>query len=222
MLSFDPRSVPVVAPRSATEAPVDPARLSPEALRRLFAAPPAWQPEFRREPPIAGRTAAQAAVLLPLILRPRLTVLLTQRSAQLSTHSGQIALPGGRLDPSDRDATAAALRESSEEVGLPPHRVEVLGALPTYTTGTAFEITPVVALVQSEWPRRPNPGEVDQVFEVPLDFLMDPANHRRHLFDWQGHQREWYSMPYRDGDEERFIWGATAGMLRNLYHLLRA
>jgi 8-oxo-dGTP pyrophosphatase MutT (NUDIX family) len=148
--------------------------------------------------------------------------LLTQRSAQLSSHAGQIALPGGRVDAQDRDAVAAALREAQEEVGLPPDRVEVLGTLPRYRTGSAFDITPVVALVQPDWVVCPNAGEVDAVFEVPLSYLMNPANHRRHWRESDGLRREWYAMPYRDGEQERFIWGATAGLLRNFYHLLAA
>jgi 8-oxo-dGTP pyrophosphatase MutT (NUDIX family) len=161
-------------------------------------------------------------VLLPLVLRETVCVLLTQRSAQLSSHAGQIALPGGRWDASDPDAVAAALREAQEEVGLPPDRVEVLGTLPNYRTGSAFDITPVVALVQPDWVVRPNAGEVDAVFEVPLSFLMNPAHHRRHWRETDGLRREWYAMPYQDGEHERFIWGATAGLLRNFYHLLAA
>ena len=125
-----------------------------------------------------------------------------------------------------RALTLTAVRETFEETGLPPERVEVLGALPIYTTGSAFLVTPVVGLVQPGFVLRPNPHEVDDVFEVPLDFLMNPANHRRHAVDWEGARREWYSMPYSDttpdGAQERFIWGATAGMLRNFYRLLIA
>ena len=122
----------------------------------------------------------RAAVLLPVVMRERLTLLLTQRSAHLATHAGQIALPGGKLDATDANAVAAALRETHEEIGIEPERIEVLGSLPDYTTGTAFVITPVVGLVVPGFKLRPNPGEVDEVFEVPLDFLMDPVNHRRH------------------------------------------
>ena len=197
-------------------------RLTPEGLRERFARPPVWTPELVRERRFTDRAPAPAAVLIPLVVRERLGLLLTQRTAHLSTHSGQIAFPGGKVDAEDRDATAAALREAQEEIGLEPAHVEVLGRLPEYVTGTQFHITPVVALVQPGFTLLPNPGEVDDVFEVPLDFLMDPVNHRRHGFEWNGEMREWYSMPYQEGATERFIWGATAGMLRNFYRLLIA
>lgn len=197
-------------------------RLTPEGLRERFARPPVWTPELVRERRFTDRAPAPAAVLIPLVVRESLGLLLTQRTAHLSTHSGQIAFPGGKVDAEDRDATAAALREAQEEIGLEPAHVEVLGRLPEYVTGTQFHITPVVALVQPGFTLLPNPGEVDDVFEVPLDFLMDPVNHRRHGFEWNGEMREWYSMPYQEGATERFIWGATAGMLRNLYRFLTA
>ncbi len=219
---FDPRLAPVVPDDAPLTQPVHPHCLSPWGLRRAFATPPVWTPELREEPTWTDRVPARAAVLLPLVLRESVQVLLTQRSAQLSSHAGQIALPGGRVDADDRDAVAAALREAQEEVGLPPDRVEVLGTLPRYRTGSAFDITPVVALVQPDWVVRPNAREVDAVFEVPLSFLMNPAHHRRHWRQADGVRREWYAMPYHDGEQERFIWGATAGLLRNFYHLLAA
>jgi 8-oxo-dGTP pyrophosphatase MutT (NUDIX family) len=220
---FDPRLVPVL-PAVPGEGllPAQPHRLTAGGLRELFARPPVWTPELLREKKFADRLPAQAAVLLPLVMHERPTLLLTQRTAHLSTHSGQIALPGGKLDEGDADAIAAALRETQEEIGLSPERVEVLGTLPVYVTGTAFIVTPVVGLVQPGFTLQPNPYEVDEVFEVPLDFLMDPAHHHRHAWEWGGVMREWYSMPYRDGEHERFIWGATAGMLRNFYRLLSA
>lgn len=218
---FDPRTVPVVGtglhdpqPRAAV--------LTPDGLRRLFEQPPDWTPELRQEPRFSDRAPAEASVLLPLVVRDQISLLLTQRTAHLSTHSGQIALPGGRIDPDDADAVAAALREADEEIGLPARHVEVLGTLPAYVTGTAFTVTPVVALVQPGFELRPNPHEVADVFEVPLAFLMDPRHHRRHAFEFEGQRREWYSMPFDDGGTERFIWGATAGMLRNFYRLLTA
>jgi 8-oxo-dGTP pyrophosphatase MutT (NUDIX family) len=114
------------------------------------------------------------------------------------------------------------MREAQEEIGLYPSTVEVLGQLPEYITGSVFHVTPVVALVRPELTLLPNPNEVADVFEVPLAFLMNPANHRHHQVQWQGVQREWLSMPYQDGLTERFIWGATAGMLRNFYRFLSA
>lgn len=222
---FDPREVPVVQAWAAGERLVaaDPERLTPAGLRQLFASPPVWAPEVVREKRFIERSPSHAAVLLPLVTRSEgVTLLLTQRSAHLSSHSGQIAFPGGKLDPTDASAEAAALRETHEEIGIEPTRVEVLGSLPQYVTGSAFIVTPVVGLIEPGFALRPNPGEVADVFEVPLNFLMDPANHRRHAWDWEGTVREWYSMPYDDAGQERFIWGATAGMLRNFYRLLSA
>lgn len=220
---FDPRTVPVL-PNALNEGlrPATPKRLTADGLRSLFAEPPLWTPELHQEKRFTDRAPAQAAVLLPIVMRERLTLLLTLRTAHMSTHSGQIALPGGKIDATDADATAAALRETFEETGLLPDRVEVLGSLPPYLTGTAFTVTPVVGLVQPGFELVPNPDEVDDVFEVPLAFLMDPANHRRHALEFEGVVREWYSMPYVDAGRERFIWGATAGMLRNFYRLLSA
>jgi 8-oxo-dGTP pyrophosphatase MutT (NUDIX family) len=153
-------------------------------------------------------------------MREHLTVLLTQRAADLSSHSGQIAFPGGKVDPRDTAATETALREAHEEVGLACHHAKVLGSLPTYTTGSAFVVTPVVALVQPDFEPATNPQEVADVFEVPLSFLMNPANHRHHVSHWGGVRRQWISMPYQDTQQERFIWGATAAMLRNLYRFM--
>jgi 8-oxo-dGTP pyrophosphatase MutT (NUDIX family) len=221
--AFDPRQVPVLHADAAEALEAAPAGLlTPQGLRERFARPPVWTPELVRERRFTDREPAPAAVLIPLVVRERLGLLLTQRTAHLSTHSGQIAFPGGKVDAEDHDATAAALREAQEEIGLEPAHVEVLGHLPEYVTGTQFHITPVVALVRPGFTLLPNPGEVDDVFEVPLDFLMDPVNHRRHGFVWNGEMREWYSMPYQEGPTERFIWGATAGMLRNLYRFLSA
>ncbi|WP_313074697.1 CoA pyrophosphatase [Melaminivora sp.] len=218
---FDPRTVPIIGV-DAHLPPVAPAAQAPDALRRRFATPPAWTPEIRREPPFMDRPPAQAAVLVPIVMHERPTVLLTERTAHLSTHSGQVAFPGGRTDPEDTDATATALREAEEEVGLAPRQVEVLGELSTYVTGSSFIVTPVVGLVAPGARLTPNPHEVADVFEVPLDYLLDPAHHQRHLLRWQGHEREWFAMPYEDHGRTRFIWGATAGMLRNLYRFLAA
>lgn len=222
--SFDPRLVPLAVP-GAQEPPlaaVAPQRLTAPALRQRFAHPPPWVPELRSEPRFTERQPAQAAVLMPVVMRERPSLILTQRTDHLSTHSGQVALPGGRVDPEDGGVIPAALREAHEEIGLDPARVEVIGTLPEYVTGTAFHITPVVALVSPGFQLQPNPHEVDDVFEVPLSFLMDPRHHRRHALSFEGVVREWYSMPWHDGRHERFIWGATAGMLRNLYRFLSA
>lgn len=218
---LDPTQVPVSA--VDTHLPrVAPFRLTAAGLRQHFAHPPAWEPELRSEPAYLNRPWADAAVLVPIVLREQLTVLLTQRTAHLSTHSGQIALPGGRVDAQDADAVAAALRESEEEIGLHAHWVEVLGNLPVYLTGSAYRVKPVVALIDPRMTLKPNPHEVADVFEVPLAFLMNPANHRHHHLNWQGVQRHWLSMPYAHAGESRFIWGATAGMLRNFYRFLQA
>jgi 8-oxo-dGTP pyrophosphatase MutT (NUDIX family) len=217
---FDPRTAPVVY-TDGDLPPVPWARLQPPALRARFAASPSWTPEIVRERPLAAHTPVDAAVLVGIVQHAEPTVLLTERTAHLSNHAGQIAFPGGRTDPSDADAVATALREAWEEVGLEARHAEVLGTLPIYRTGTAFVITPVVALLAPSFALRPHAYEVADVFEVPLRFLMDPANHRRHAAEIDGVQREWFSMPYVDGQgKERFIWGATAGMLRNLYRFL--
>lgn len=223
LLSYDPREVPVVAVDDGLPA-VPRGQLTPAALRKRFAVPPAWTPELRSEPRMSDRAPAQAAVLVPIVMRAgEPTVLLTERASQMTTHSGQVAFPGGRVDPEDANIAAAALREAWEEVGLSAGYIEVLGSLPTYTTITSFIVTPVVALVQPGFSLTLSPDEVAHAFEVPLAFLMNPANHRRHAFvDADLRSREWYSMPYQDGDDERFVWGATAGMLRNLYRFLIA
>lgn len=227
--SFDPRSIPVSGVDDHLEG-VTMERLSAQALRQQFKNPPVWKPEHSVEKRFENREPALAAVLVPLVMRSELMLLLTQRTTNLSTHSGQIAFPGGRTDATDADAVDTALREAHEEIGLPREHVEVLGTLPTYVTGTAYIITPVIALVTPGFTLVPNPGEVADVFEVPLAYLMNPANHRRHELEFDGVTRQWLSMPYLDptviegnaGPTERFIWGATAGMLRNLYRFLSA
>ncbi|WP_394756795.1 CoA pyrophosphatase [Rhodoferax sp.] len=218
---FDPRQIPVIG--VDTHLPAVPlAALQAAALQARFSSPPAWQPEVIAEPRFSQRAPRHAAVLLPIVLREQPTILLTERTLHLSNHSGQIAFPGGTADDDDADAAATALREAQEEVGLDPTFVQVLGALPEYLTGSAFIITPVVALVQPGFTLTPNAYEVADIFEVPLEFLMNPAHHQRHAFEWQGVRREWFSMPYQDQSQQRFIWGATAGMLRNFYRLLSA
>lgn len=231
-LGFDPRQVPWTL-QSEDWPPIEPHNLVADRLRWTFQNPPVWQPELKREPQLGLRAPAAAAVLIPIVLRgldgqsPH--VLLTQRTQNLSSHAGQIAFPGGKVDPEDASVEHAALREAQEEVGLSPDFVQVIGTLPSYITGTSFHITPVVALVSPEMNITPNPHEVEDVFEVPLAFLMNPKNHRLHEFEREGIVRQWYSMPYEEAHtmgseltQERFIWGATAGMIRNLYRYLLA
>jgi 8-oxo-dGTP pyrophosphatase MutT (NUDIX family) len=153
-----------------------------------------------------------AAVLVPLTIKNPMTVLLTERTAHLSAHAGQIAFPGGKIDATDRDASAAALREAEEEIGLDPALVERLGYLEPYRTGTGYIITPVVALIAGNFTPKPEPAEVAGTFEVPLSFLMDERNHRIDSREWRGAERHFYAMPY----EQRYIWGATAGIIRAL------
>jgi len=158
-----------------------------------------------------------AAVLVPLVDRTGgISVLLTQRTAHLSAHAGQISFPGGRIETSDRDATEAALRETEEEVGLPRDHVTVIGRLDTYVTGTGFEITPMVGIIKVPFPLTPDPFEVSEVFEVPLSFVLDPNNHRRMTRVFEQRTRVFFVLPY----ENRYIWGATAGMLVNLAEVL--
>lgn len=219
--NFDPRAVEVV--RIDGHLPAVPREaLAPAAIRQRFVQPPRWEPEFWLERKFADRTPTHAAVLVPIVMRERPTMLLTERTTHLSTHSGQVAFPGGKSDETDTDAAHTALREAQEEIGLDARFVEVVGTLPTYTTGTQFIVTPVVALVQPDHQLTLNAFEVADAFEVPLDFLMNPTHHRHHAIEFAGVRREWLSMPYMDGTTERFIWGATAGMLRNFYRFLAA
>ena len=225
-LSFDPQKLPIIGVDDHLPA-VSPGELLTDALRRRFSAPPLWTPEIKTEPRFTERAPAHASVLVALVPRDELTVLLTQRTDHLTHHPGQISFPGGRVEPFDLDATATALREAHEEIGLEASFVDVLGTLPTYTTGTGFIVTPVVAFVRPGFAVQPDPFEVAEVFEVPLAFLMDPANHRRHAIEVACVQREFLSIPWEGLDEQGqprryFIWGATAAMLRNLYRFLAA
>jgi 8-oxo-dGTP pyrophosphatase MutT (NUDIX family) len=159
-----------------------------------------------------------AAVLVPVVARPQsLTVLLTRRTEHLHHHPGQISFPGGRVEESDVTPVMTALRETEEEIGLDPDRVELLGELPDYFTGTGFRVTPVVGLVHPPFELKLDAFEVAEAFEVPLAFLLDPANHKRHRAEHGGRMREYHAMPWHG----YYIWGATAGMLVSLYRLLR-
>ena len=154
-----------------------------------------------------------AAVLVPIIDRSEPTVLLTLRTAELASHAGQVAFPGGKIDPADESPVAAALREAREETGLVPTVIEPIGYLDLYLTFSGFRILPTVARVKPDFTLAPNPREVTETFEVPLKFVMTPANHQRKTRDWNGFARDYYAIPY----ENRYIWGITAGILRNLY-----
>jgi 8-oxo-dGTP pyrophosphatase MutT (NUDIX family) len=167
----------------------------------------------------SGREEAvtAAAVLVPIVAHAAgLTVLFTQRTAHLKAHSGQVSFPGGRAEPHDASPEETALRETEEEIGLARGRVEVIARLPEYFTRTGFRVTPVVGLVLPPFELSPDPSEVESVFEVPLAFLLDPRNHRRQTREYQGRTVGFYEMPYGD----RYIWGATAGMIVNLYRVL--
>lgn len=165
-----------------------------------------------------GAVLTPAAVLVPLVAREAgLTTLFTQRTGHLAHHAGQISFPGGHVAPEDETAEETALRETEEEIGLARDRVEIVGRLNQYVTRTGFTVTPVVGFIVPPFEVVPDPHEVAGVFEVPLDFLLDPANHQRHSRAVGGIVRQFYAMPYG----EHYIWGATAGMLMNLYQALR-
>jgi len=221
----DPQAVPVVG--TDDHLPSVPASaLTEAALRARFAAPPAWVPEILGDTGPSTRAPMAASVLVPLVLHPGGThVLLTRRTDHLRDHAGQVSFPGGRVEANDADATATAIRETREEVGLAATDIEVIGTLPVYTTVTSFVVTPVVAFVRPGFKLEIDQSEVAEAFEVPLGFVMNPANHHRHEFEFDGHRRQFLSMPWdgaaADGALRRyFIWGATAAMLRNLYRFL--
>ena len=217
---FDPTQLPVTS--LAGEAPVPPARLTPGGLRARFAQTLAWDPEASDEGRgLLAEKLRRAAVLVPLVeRRGGVTVLLTRRTDHLSSHAGQISFPGGRAEEGDSSPIETALRETEEEIGLQRRHIEIIGVLPDYATVSAYRVTPIVALVQPPFDLQPDPGEVAEAFEVPLAFLMDGLNHQRRVIELpQGAgRRAFYTMPY----EQYFIWGATAAMLRNLFHFLRA
>jgi 8-oxo-dGTP pyrophosphatase MutT (NUDIX family) len=167
----------------------------------------------------AGVTASKpAAVLVPIIDRHRPTVLLTLRTAELASHAGQVAFPGGKIDAVDESPVAAALREAREEIGLAARLIEPIGYLDLYLTFSGFRILPTVARVKPDFTLALNPREVTETFEVPLEFLMTPANHQRKTRDWNGLARDYYAIAF----ENRYIWGITAGILRNLYERVYA
>jgi 8-oxo-dGTP pyrophosphatase MutT (NUDIX family) len=222
MPPFDPVDADVIGHASG---PAIAASLDADRLRRVFGAPRAWQPEptdETRRPRFRNGASdyVAASVLVPIVLREAApTMLLTQRTAHLNAHAGQVSFPGGSAESGDADAIATALRETEEEIGLRHDRVEVIGRLSEYLTVTGFRVTPIVALVHPPFTLVLDAFEVDSVFEVPLPFLLDPANHeRRRAVTFEGEVRHFTAMPYGD----RFIWGATAAMLRNFYLFLLA
>jgi len=222
--------------RMAVASPSDPSVFTPAgfrelvqgALGRLSGATTREPSDFDLNPELgegAGRSRAglvvaarPAAVLIPAMARSTVSLLFTQRTAHLSAHAGQIAFPGGKEEPFDAGPLATALREAKEEIGLDPARVEPLGTLDRYLTGTGYRITPVIALVDPDAALTLDPNEVADTFEVPLPFLMDPANFQRHTRTIGGTDRHFFAVPFG----ERFIWGATAGILRNMHERLFA
>jgi 8-oxo-dGTP pyrophosphatase MutT (NUDIX family) len=176
-----------------------------------------WNPDLR--PLFVHDRLRDAAVLVPVVDRgDEATVLLTTRTENLRSHSGQIAFPGGRIDPTDPSAEQAALREAEEEIGLDAAFIDVVGRLPDYVSGSGYRIAPVLSIVRPDFLLTINRDEVDDAFEVPLRFLMDPNNHRRDSRVWENRERFFYTMPFG----ERYIWGVTAGILRTLYERLYA
>ena len=172
---------------------------------------------FVLEDGVGDEELTPASVLFPIVLRQGgPSVLLTQRTAHLKDHPGQISFPGGRVEPEDASPAETALREAQEEIGLSARHVEILGYLPEYRTGTGFRVTPVVAVVKPPFDLHPEPGEVAEIFEVPFSFLMDVANHQQHSLHYRGKLRHYVAMPYGD----YFIWGATAGIIVTLSRAL--
>ena len=168
-----------------------------------------FNPEFRRPPGEVKLTPA--AVLMPIIAKPVPTVLFTQRTANLTRHAGQVSFPGGRVDDTDDSPLATALRETHEETGITPDFVTVAGFMEGYETGTGFAILPVVGVLREGFTLMPNPAEVNEIFEVPLAFLLDPKNRELQSREWQGRKREFYAFNYGS----HYIWGATAAILVN-------
>lgn len=218
-LHIDPKRLPVDAIAGEPALPAE--RLEVAWLRARLAHPPSWAPELPDDMRQRFPTLRRAAVLVPLVRRPDgLTVLLTQRTEHLSNHAGQVSFPGGRAEEDDSSPIETALRETEEEIGLTRRHVEIVGVLPDHVTASAYIVTPVVGLVTPPFDLTAESNEVADIFEVPLRYLMDGMNHQIMSFDLPdgAGRRSFYAMPY----ERFFIWGATAGMLRNLFHLLRA
>ena len=185
---------------------------------RLRPAPEGGQPsrsDYDLNPNFPDRpeSLSDAAVLVPLIRRQPWTVLFTRRAENMSSHAGQVSFPGGRVDVGDRDHVHTALRETQEEIGVSSEQVDIVGFLDTYETRTGFRITPVVGVIHPELELEINTHEVAEVFEVPLDHLLDPRNYETQSLEWQGAMRFFYAVTYQN----HYIWGATAGMLKSLH-----
>ena len=197
---------------------VDRVAIDLDSLRRVLYREPARSPVVL-EDGVGDEELTPAAVLFPIVRRSREpTVLLTQRTAHLKDHPGQISFPGGRCELADGSPADTALREADEEIGLSSAHIEIAGYLPEYLTSTGFRVTPVVAMITPPFELRLDAFEVEEAFEVPLSFLLDPANHQQHSLHYRGKLRHYYAMPYGD----YFIWGATAGMIMSLYRALEA
>jgi len=212
-LTFDPKEQPWSLPIDRF-GPVPHDALHPEFVRTVLDLPDEFASRYQTVNP----QAIEAAVLVPLVMRETgFTVLLTQRTAHLYDHAGQVSFPGGRVEQSDHSPIATALRETHEETGLTPEHIDVLGSLPRYYTGTGFAITPVTGVVRPTFTLAPDEFEVAEVFEVPLAFFTNPSNYRLHRAKLpDGSERQYYSVPW----EQYFIWGATAAMLRGMYQVL--
>jgi len=216
---LDPQRLPI--DDVAGEAALSSERLDVAWLRARLAHPVPWEPELPEDLRTRLPELRRASVLIPLVRRPDgLTVLFTQRTAHLTSHGGQVSFPGGRAEDDDSSAIETALRETEEETGLSRRHIEIVGVLPDHVTATGYIVTPVIGLVTPPFELVAESNEVAEIFEVPLAFLMDGLNHQRKSFDLPdgSGRRSFYAMPY----ERFYIWGATAGILRNLFHILRA
>ncbi len=225
--NFDPKQAPILPRDERFQALAASAVTEAFLTQKLLASLPAGQVQDAHIP--KNPLLKPSAVLIPIMQRGTdasgFTVLLTMRSTKLRKHSGQIALPGGKIDAEDENAIATALREAKEEIGLPIANCQVIGALPLHETGTGFEITPVVALVNPNYVPALSEDEVSEIFEVPLLHILNPKNHNHHELTWTNddgtHTRDWYGIPSIDQDgKERHIWGVTARVLRHFYEHL--